>query len=104
MFARTSTFQVPVDQIDNLVREIESRKSQLEQLPGYVDGYWMFDRKTGNALVVTLFDSEQSLRDSEEMATRIRSAASGSIGGTNMPPFQYYEVGVKVPGRMRRAA
>ncbi len=104
MFALSTSHQIPTDKIDKFIREVESRKSRVEQMAGYVDGYWMVDRKSGKILTVVLFDSEQSLRNAEDMARSTRSEIMGAVGATTPPAFQTYEVGVEISGRVRKAA
>ncbi len=80
MYARVNTFQGPPDRIDESIRTV--REQVLPQLQGQ-DGFkgliGMVERQAGKVIGVTLWESEEALRASEEEADRLRheSAQAG---------------------------
>jgi hypothetical protein len=54
------------------VRQIEGSKGVL----------WLVDRSTGKAMSITLWETEEAMRASEEAADQIRGESAQSAGGT----------------------
>lgn len=52
---------------------------QLEQLPGFRDALLMIDREHGDALAMTLWDSEEAMRASEQRADALRSETASQM-------------------------
>jgi len=80
MYARVNTFQGLPDRIDESIRTV--REQVLPQLQGQ-DGFkgliGMVERQAGKVIGVTLWESEEALRTSEEEADQLRreSAQAG---------------------------
>lgn len=53
--------------------------AQLEQMPGFRDALLMVDREHGDALAITLWDSEQAMRESEERADSLRAETASQM-------------------------
>src|SRR6266487_265649 len=53
---------------------------RARELPGFLGGYWLVDRERGKILSVTVFESEEHVRESDEAAAQIRLDAGRSIG------------------------
>jgi hypothetical protein len=64
---------------------------RARELPGFQGGYWLADRVTGKFLAVVVYDSEEYVRQSDEVAAELRQQA-GSIGGVNFTGVETYEV------------
>lgn len=64
---------------------------RARELAGFQGGYWLADRAAGKVLGITLFDSEENVRQSDEAAAKIREAAGTSIG-VNFTAVETYEV------------
>jgi heme-degrading monooxygenase HmoA len=64
---------------------------RASKLRGFKGGYWLRDLDSDQVLGVTLFESEEALRASEEQANRIREEASREAG-IPVPQFHSYEV------------
>jgi heme-degrading monooxygenase HmoA len=91
MFARVSRYQLPAGQADQAVQTFTTAINPLRQLDGAKGAYLLLDRSSGKALTITLWQSEEALRASEEAANQLRSDAAGSAGGT-VQDVERYEV------------
>lgn len=54
----------------------------------------LVDRDSGEAIAITLWDDEQSLRATEESANALRAGAADEMGATDAPKVGRYEVAV----------
>ncbi len=92
MFARVMSSDLSPDKADAFARTMRDTViPQAKRLPGFKGGYWLIDRENGRAMGVTLYESEQALKASEEQADRIREQASREMG-ESIPTFRNYEV------------
>lgn len=83
MFARASTLEVPPDQMDEALRNVREQVLPLiQQQDGFKGFIALADRQTGKAIGVSLWESEQAMRASEEVGDRTRSETAQSGGGT----------------------
>ena len=92
MFARVSTYQGDPGQIDeglNYARE--NILPRVQQVDGFEGVYYLVDRESGKALTITLWESEEALRASEEEANRLRSESAESASAT-IESVERYEV------------
>ena len=94
MFARVSTFTGTTDEIDKAIREVQQNVlPRTEQLDGYKGAYFLVDRENGKSLAVTLWESEEAMRASEDAANSLRSEIADALG-TQMVGVERYEVAV----------
>ena len=94
MFARVSTYQGDPAQIDQgLNYASENILPRVKQVDGFEGVYYLVDRQSGKALTITLWESEEALRASEEEANRLRSESAESASAT-IEDVQRYEVGI----------
>ena len=92
MFARVSTFTGTSDQVDEAIRQArEDVVPRLEELDGFRGAYFLVDRENGKSLAVTLWESEEAMRASEEAANSLRSETADALG-TQMVGVERYEV------------
>jgi heme-degrading monooxygenase HmoA len=80
MWARVSSYSFDPsrgDEIDEGIRRFERSIDQIRGLDGVRDAYLLVDRSTGKALTMTLWESEDALTASEEVADRVRRDAAG---------------------------
>src|SRR5918995_315569 len=94
MFARVSRYRGDPGQIDeglNYARE--NILPRVQQVDGYEGVYYLVDRETGKALTITLWESEEAMRASEEEANRLRSESAESASAT-IENVERYEVGL----------
>lgn len=80
MWARVSRFKGPVDRVDEDILDSKRRAGEVASIPGSRGIYYLVDRETGDAMALTLWESEQALRASEEQADRIRKESASQVG------------------------
>lgn len=81
MFARITTINGTAEKIGDAVRVVENDVMPASKaLPGFKHGYWLADRKTGNMLALTLFETEKDLQDSEAEASQLRKTSTEKLG------------------------
>ena len=97
MFARVGTYQSKPEDIDKVTSSFQGRTDTVQNLQGFRDAYLLVDRKSGKAVTVTLWESEQALADSAEAAGKLRSAAADEFGGTILS-VETYEVALHTKG------
>ena len=104
MYARVSTGEVTPDQLESFKQMIRDQViPRARELRGFKGGYWLAERDGGRVIGITLFESEEALRASEEQASRIREESSRSAG-LKAPSFVSYEVVASVDGAEKIAA
>lgn len=83
MFGRLSYGTGDPGRIDDLITYVRTVvKPATDQLEGnHGLGMWV-NRTTGDALVITVWDDEATLRASEQAVLKLRDDAAGIIGGT----------------------
>ncbi len=94
MFARVSTYQGDPGQIDQgLAYDLENILPKVNQIDGFEGLYYLVDRESGKALSMTLWESEEAMRASEEEANRLRTESAESASAT-VENVQRYEVAI----------
>jgi heme-degrading monooxygenase HmoA len=96
MHARISTFQFqgPPDQLDEGLRYArENIVPPLRQMDGFKGVIALLDRQSGKTLSVTLWESEQAMRASEEDANQLRQESAEASSET-VEGVERYEVGI----------
>ena len=92
MFARVSTFEVRPERLDEMEREgTEHVLPALRRLDGFNGGLVLTDRQSGKVLVVSLWESEQTMHRSDEASYWFRTFGAEAAGGT-VTGVQTYEV------------
>jgi hypothetical protein len=90
MHARVSTFEGP---IEDLQAELEFAKSTIlpeaRKLAGWQGFLDLVDPAGGRELLVTLWDTEEHLRASEERAQELRDEAAGEVGRKQVTVDRY---------------
>lgn len=77
MFARLSTYEGPVEAYDEgLAHTMATVVPVVRSMPGNQGLIAMIDRATGRSFTITLWDSEESLRSTEEQANTLRQQAA----------------------------
>ena len=73
MYARVNTFEGPPDRVDEAVRNVrEQILPQLQRQDGFEGLIGLVERQDGRLIGVTLWESEEAMRASEEEAKRLR--------------------------------
>ncbi|HEX6391764.1 MAG TPA: hypothetical protein VFZ89_20020 [Solirubrobacteraceae bacterium] len=70
---------------------------ELKAQPGFKGITVGVNRASGQAIAITLFESEREMRDSEKLAAQARAAAieTGQTGPSREPVVDHYEVVVQ---------
>jgi heme-degrading monooxygenase HmoA len=90
--ARVSSLEGAPDQIDEALERTSSETlPKVRELPGNVGAIGLADRASGRVKLITLWDSADALRTSEEQANRLRDDAAGS-GGLRIAGVDRYEI------------
>jgi heme-degrading monooxygenase HmoA len=92
VFARVSTFTGPASEGDDPAKEIRDVVlPRARQMPGFKGLLSLYDRGSGKSIGITLWESEDAMRASEEAADRIRSETAGA-GGQQIVSVERFEV------------
>ena len=95
MFARVSTFQ---GQPDQTAEGIKVAREQILPAARLQDGfrgiYLLFDRESGRSLSITLWETEEDMKASEDAALRARTE-SAEAAGEVIVGVERYEVALK---------
>ena len=83
MFARVSTFQESPEGIAESIRRLPETQQRVEamDLSGLKGIYYLVDRHSGKTLTITLWETEQDLKASEEAANQVRGEEAEATGG-----------------------
>jgi heme-degrading monooxygenase HmoA len=94
MHARVSIFEGSPDEIDEGLRQArEQVLPRARQMAGFKGLIALGDRQSGKTLGITLWESEEDMRASEEAANRLREE-SAEAGGGAVAGVERYEVGL----------
>jgi len=81
MFARLGAWQGSPEDLDRWIERARDHvKPSLRQDAGLKAAYWLVDRAGGKGLIVTLWESEEAMRASEEARRRRQTATSAATG------------------------
>ena len=81
MFARLGSWQGSPEELERWIeRAREHVKPSIRQDAGLKAAYWLVDRAGGKGLIVTLWESEEAMRASEEARLRRQAATSAATG------------------------
>jgi heme-degrading monooxygenase HmoA len=90
MFARVSDVTVPSDNVDAAVQAYRQLVlAPLQGMDGYQRAYLLVDRDSGHALSISLWDSLDAMRGSEEAADRLRDQVTETAGGGQATVSRY---------------
>ena len=104
MFARVSTFQGAPDRIDEVTQVIRDRIVPAVHEIGGKGIINCVDRTSGRALTITLWDSEEAMRSSEERANELRSESADNLGAEVVGVDRYEVTVFEVPAGMPAGA
>jgi hypothetical protein len=92
--ARVSSLEGSPDSVDESVSKVRAETlPKVRDLPGNVGAIGLVDRASGRFIVITLWESADALRQSEEQANRLREQAA-ERGGQSIGDVDRYEVAV----------
>ena len=90
--ARITTFEGDASRIDEATRSsIENILPRAKQMPGWKGVVSLADRASGKVNLITLWDSPESMKASEEQAQKLRSENAEAGAGT-IKGIETYEV------------
>jgi len=82
MHARVTRFEGPKERVDEVVKYTrEQIVPSAKKQPGFQRGYWMVDRASGKGMAVVIFDSEASIKATDEGAARKNAGTEQATGG-----------------------
>ena len=104
MFARITTFYT-ADPLPHWELELRHRlmvlvREGLHQMDGYEGLYVFMDHQSGKAVIITLWESEEAMRRTEEAVKPLREEFAGGIDA-NIVDVGRYEVGELLAQDMR---
>jgi heme-degrading monooxygenase HmoA len=93
MVARVTRVEGSPDRLDDAVRLFrEETLPAAQSQSGFGGGMLLADRSSGAALAVTLWETEENMRDSEQFANQQRSQVASTAGASSEPRVERYEV------------
>lgn len=93
MFARVQTFHQPADKLEELTEFFREQLPAAHELSGFKGSYYLIDRDNEKALLISLWETEEDLRQLEaNTAQRERTAAQAGI---KPPPSEIFEVALQ---------
>jgi heme-degrading monooxygenase HmoA len=94
MHARVSIFEGSPDRIDDSLRQVrEQVLPRAREMDGFKGLIALGDRQSGKTLGITLWESEEAMRASEEAANRMRTE-SAEASEEQIAGVERYEVGL----------
>ena len=94
MHARVSTVEVSPAKLDEATHFFrEQVLPQLQQIDGFKEFIVLSDRQGGKLLCVALWESEEVMRSTEEVLSRIRGGIPHPLGGA-VVGAENYEVSI----------
>ncbi len=95
MFARVSTFQGSPDQTAEGIRVAREQILPVARLQdGFKGIFILFDRESGRSLSITLWETEEDMKASEDAALRARNE-SAEAAGEIIVGVERYEVALQ---------
>jgi heme-degrading monooxygenase HmoA len=96
MHARVSRFQDDPTRLDEAEQyAMETIVPAAQQQPGFLGLLSLIDRDSGASLAITLWESEQAMRDSEAAANRLREDSAAHTDA-QITSVERYEVSLRV--------
>lgn len=101
VFARIGTWQGSRDELERwIARARKEVKPNIRQDPGLEAAYWLVDRDGGKGLIVTLWESEEAMRASEQARLRRQTAMSAATGArVTTDRYEVVDSLIMPPGR-----
>ena len=103
MFARITTFYA-ADPLPHWELELRHRMmvlvEGLHQMDGYEGLYVFMDHQSGKAVIITLWESEEAMRRTEEAVKALRKEMAGGLAAS-IVEVGHYEVGALIEQERR---
>jgi heme-degrading monooxygenase HmoA len=91
MIARVNSAQLESDKLAGLIEFSEERFPDAREAPGFKGFYLLADRQSGKVVSISLWDSDDDLRQFEDRGAQVRQEASSELG-IAPTPVDLYEV------------
>ncbi len=97
MFARVSTTQGPPGKLEQEIQVVQDKViPAAKQMQGFKGLLGLADRGSGKSVFITLWESEDAMRKSEEAANKLRADTSQAIDA-EIVSVERFEVVADVP-------
>ena len=93
-YARVSKYEVPADRFDEALRSFEEAMGDLDPMEGIEEALLLVDRSSGDAMTITIWESEAALTATEQEASEIRQRAVSAPGG-KVTDIGRYEIALR---------
>lgn len=97
MHARVSTYELPLDKLEDGIRGFREASDRIRQLEGIQEIFVLVDRENGQAVTITLWEDAQTMTASRVAASRARSDAARAADGEVKSSCEY-EIVIREPG------
>ena len=94
MYARVSFYDMGAASRDDAVRAFEQAREAIDRMQGNQGGMLLVSPNGDKAMTITLWESEDALRATDEQANQTREQAAGSAGLT-IRDVEPYEVALE---------
>jgi heme-degrading monooxygenase HmoA len=91
MLARVNSAHTAPDQLDGLISFSQDRFPDARAAAGFRGFYLLADRQSGKIVSISLWDSEDDLRQFESRGAELRAEATSEVG-IAPTPVDVYEV------------
>lgn len=92
MFARMTTLQGSATKVAEGIKAVQEQVIPAAQkMPGFKGMIALADRSSGRMIGITLWESEDAMRQSAQAANQLRSASAAS-GGAEIVSVEQFEV------------
>ena len=95
MYARVSRYQASPQQVDQGIQVFQQTSPQIRQMQGFKKAYLLVDRQSGKAITVSLWESEEAMRQSEAATHQLRTQGAQAMGGS-VSEVEFYELAEEV--------
>jgi heme-degrading monooxygenase HmoA len=89
MHARVGVFQMTPDEVDAGVEYGRETLSEMTEMEGFRGNLALVDREAGRITSITLWESEEAMRTSEERAASMRSGGAAAIDASVISVDRY---------------
>jgi heme-degrading monooxygenase HmoA len=93
MHARMTTIHSPRERMDEGIEQV--RKDvlpQMREITGFKGVVGLVERNSNMGLTITFWDTEEAMRESEQVAEQLREKASEAMKAETEPMVNRYEV------------
>lgn len=91
MIARVNSAQTAPDKLTGLIKFSEEQLPDTREAPGFKGFYLLADRQNGKVVSISLWDSDDDLRQFEARGAQLRKEASSELSMAPTP-VDLYEV------------